>query len=312
MAELEAMALGGLGDAEYVRGRMISAYDRFRRCVDVCAQNGFGRIEVANRPMMAFTRWLTGDARGALLDADAAIAAAARVGHRRAEMIGHHAAFFCLHALMDLDRAASEADAALSLSRQLGARRFDAEALACRAELHRLAGRRAQALSEAEEAVKVSRETGPAFVGPFALGVLARTTADQAVRKRALEEAEALLEAGAVSHNHLLFGRDAIDACLDAGDWHAAERYAAALENYARLEPLPFSDFHIARARALAAHGRGSMAAAPLAMELGRLRAESERLGLLVALPTIEKLIEELRREMPAKEGRSHEIARGP
>jgi hypothetical protein len=30
--ELEAMALGGLGDAEYVRGRMISAHDRFRRC----------------------------------------------------------------------------------------------------------------------------------------------------------------------------------------------------------------------------------------------------------------------------------------
>jgi hypothetical protein len=34
-AELEAMALGGLGDAEYVRGRMISAYDRFRECVDL-------------------------------------------------------------------------------------------------------------------------------------------------------------------------------------------------------------------------------------------------------------------------------------
>jgi hypothetical protein len=32
----EAMALGGLGDAEYVRGRMISAYDRFRQCVELC------------------------------------------------------------------------------------------------------------------------------------------------------------------------------------------------------------------------------------------------------------------------------------
>jgi hypothetical protein len=29
--ELEAMALGGLGDAEYVRGRMVSAHDRFRQ-----------------------------------------------------------------------------------------------------------------------------------------------------------------------------------------------------------------------------------------------------------------------------------------
>jgi hypothetical protein len=93
-AELEAMALGGLGDAEYVRGRMISANDRFRQCVELCERHGFGRIEVANRPMMAFTQWYAGDTRGALAVADTAIARAARVGHRRAEMVGHHAAFF--------------------------------------------------------------------------------------------------------------------------------------------------------------------------------------------------------------------------
>src|SRR5262249_48242977 len=98
-AELEAMALGGLGDAEYVRGRMISAYDRFRECVALCERHGFGRIEVANRPMMAFTRWYAGDTKGALVVADTAIARAARVGHRRAEMVGQHAAFFSCHAL---------------------------------------------------------------------------------------------------------------------------------------------------------------------------------------------------------------------
>jgi hypothetical protein len=41
---------------------------------------------------------------------------------------------------------------------------------------------------------------------------------DPAVRQKALEEGEALLRAGAVSHNRCLFGRDAIDACLGAGD----------------------------------------------------------------------------------------------
>jgi tetratricopeptide (TPR) repeat protein len=292
-AELEAMALGGLGDAEYVRGRMISAHDRFRRCVEVCARHGFGRIEVANRPMMAFTRWLTGDTRGALADADAAVEAAARVGHRRAEMIGHHAAYFCRHALMDFETAFMHAEAALALSRQLGARRFDAEALACRAELHRLAGRRAQALADADEAVRISRETGTAFVGPFTLGALALATHDPAVRKQALDEGEALLRAGAVSHNHFLFRRDAIDACLGAGDWEGAERSAAALEDYTRAEPLPFSDFYIARARALASHARRSIAATALAAELGRLCETGERLGLRVALPGIEAAMRE-------------------
>ena len=143
------MALGGLGDAEYVRGRMISAHDRFRRCVELCARHGFGRIEVANRPMMAFTRWLTGDTRGALADADAAIEAAARVGHRRAEMIGHHAAFFCRHALMDFERRWSTPTPPWRCRGSSGPGASTPRPWSCRSELHRLAGRRAQALADA-------------------------------------------------------------------------------------------------------------------------------------------------------------------
>jgi tetratricopeptide (TPR) repeat protein len=289
------MALGGLGDAEYVRGRMISAHDRFRSCVELSERHGFRRIEVANRPMMAFTRWFAGDTTGALADADTAIESAATVGHRRAEMVGHHAAFFCRHALKEFAAAHIHAEAALALARQLGARRFETEALVFQAELHCLAGRRAEALANAEEAVKISRETGPAFLGPFALGALALATDDPTVRRTALEEGEALLRAGAVSHNHLLFRRDAIDVCLSAGDWDGAERSAAALEDFTGSEPLPFSDFYIARARALAARGGDRSEAAALAVELERLREEGERLGLRVALPAIEMAIKEMR-----------------
>jgi class 3 adenylate cyclase/tetratricopeptide (TPR) repeat protein len=290
-AELQAMALGGLGDAEYVRGRMSSAHVRFRHCVDVSAGGGFGRVEVANRPMMAFSRWFCGDVIGAIDDADAAIEAAVRVGHRRAEMIGHHAAFFARHALMDFDAAIRHAEAALALSRQLGARRFDALALAFRAELHRLAGQRAQAFAEAEEAVKITRDTGPAFLGPFALGALARATDDPAIRGKALEEGSVLLRAGAFSANYFLFGRDAIDACLSVGDLEGAERFAAALEDYTRAEPLPLTDFYIARARALVAHGRGSMPAAALAATLDAVRETGTKLNVRIALPAIETAI---------------------
>ena len=71
-------------------------------------------------------------------------------------------------------------------------------------------------------------------------------------RQEALKEAEELLRAGAVSHNHLLFPRDAIEAYLEAGDWEGVERSAAGLAQYTRSEPLPFSNFYVARARALA------------------------------------------------------------
>jgi hypothetical protein len=159
------------------------------------------------------------------------------------------------------------------------------------AELHRLAGRRTDALANAEEAVKVSRETGPAFLGPFALGALALASEDPTARQAALEEGEALLEAGAVSHNHLLFRRDAIEAYVRARDWQAVERCAAALTKYTRSEPLPFADFYIARAYALAACGRGRSDMA----ELDRLRGEGERLGLRVSVPAIETAINEIR-----------------
>jgi class 3 adenylate cyclase/tetratricopeptide (TPR) repeat protein len=293
--ELEAMALGGLGDAEYVRGRMISAHDRFGECVELCERHGFGRIEVANRPMTAFTRWFAGDTRGALAVAETAITRAARVGHRRAEMISHHAAFFCRHALMDFEAASRHAEAALTLAHQLGARRFETEALAFLAELHGLAGRRAEAIAKAEEAVRISRETSPAFLGPFALGALALATDDPTARQAALDEAEALLRTGAVSHNHLLFPRDAIEAYFEAGNWDRMERCAAQLEQYTRSEPLPFADFYISRGRALAAFGRGPSQTTALAAELERVRDQGDRIGIRVALSGIETAINQLR-----------------
>jgi hypothetical protein len=51
--ELQAAALGGLGDGEYLRGRMVSAHAAYSPCVEFCPQHRFGRIEVANRPMCA-------------------------------------------------------------------------------------------------------------------------------------------------------------------------------------------------------------------------------------------------------------------
>jgi tetratricopeptide (TPR) repeat protein len=113
--ELEAEALGGLGDAEYMRGRMISASERFRTCFALASEHGFERISAANRPLAAFTRWLTGEIDAALEDSRAAIAFAKRIGHRRAEMIAHHAAYFCLHDRAELDAERSTPNSRCSL-----------------------------------------------------------------------------------------------------------------------------------------------------------------------------------------------------
>jgi hypothetical protein len=78
-----------------------------------------------------------------------------------------------------------------------------------------------------------------------------------------------------------------MQVALDLANYDEVERYAAALEDYTRPEPLPWSEFFIARGRALAACGRGRRDAA-LRAEIQRLRSEGERLGLRIALPELE------------------------
>ena len=285
--ELEAMALGGLGDAECMRGRMLSARDHFRRCVQRSRQHGLGRIEVANWPMLAFTRWFADDASTALDEALAAIEAAVRVGHGRAEIIAQHAAYSCRHALCDFEAAWEHIERALTLSRKLRARRFEAQALAFRAELLRLAGRRSDALSDLGKALTISRETGMAYMGPCILAIFALVTDDPRARDQALHEGEELLGAGAPSYNHYLFRRDAIEVCLGIAAWDSAESHAAALENFARPEPTPWTGYIVERGKALAASGRGRRDTALLA-ELARLKKEGERLGLKITIPAIE------------------------
>jgi hypothetical protein len=236
--------------------------------------------------MTAIARLYAGDVFGALEDALEAAAAAKRVNHQRAEIIAHHAAYMCRHELMELAHAWGNVEAALELARHIGARRFEAEALAFRAELHRLSGRRTEALTDVGEALAISRETGMAFVGPWILGILLLVNDDPGARSRTISEAETLLRAGSPSHNQFEFRRCAIDICIETGDWDGAEVHAAALKDYTLPEPLPWTDLVIARGRALAAYGRGKRDP-KLLSELGRLENESQRLGLRSAQPTI-------------------------
>lgn len=286
--EEEARALGGLGDAEYARGRMITAHRYFEHCIKLSRSHGFGRIKVANLPMMALTRHFLMDFEGFRAGALEAVESATRVGHRRAEIIARHGTFIALFETAQLAPAEEQASRACEIARQLGARRFEAEALGFLSMLRRAEGRRPEAAALAAGALEVCRAGGGMdYIGPCLLACLARATEDDALREDCLAEAESILEAGTVSHNYLWFYRDALDLTLESGDWDRAERYAAALESYTRAEPLPWSDFLIARARALTAHGRGVRGDATFT-EIRRLRDEARRVGWATVAPALE------------------------
>ena len=92
---------------------------------------------------------------------------------------------------------------------------------------------------------------------PFGLAVEAGMTSEAAERAVLLAEGEKILAAGAVSHNIIFFNRHAIEACVAAREWDNVEHYAAALERGMGDEPTPMTDFHVARARLIAAAGKG-------------------------------------------------------
>jgi class 3 adenylate cyclase/tetratricopeptide (TPR) repeat protein len=281
--EMEARALGGLGDAEYARGRMASAHRHFSRCAELSRASGAGRIEVANLSMVAHTQVYLNDFSDALATTHTAVELAARVGHHRAEMIAHYAACNVFRTTGEFARVKMHAERALILARQLGAKRFEAVSLDDLAMVARAEASSAEAMDLLYRALAISRETGLSFMGPWILGYLAVTTEDPIERQAALTEGEEILRKGAVGHNHLWFFRYAIDASLDSQDWDGAERYSAALEDYTRPEPLPWANFFVRYGRAVGRHGRRRLGQETTS-KLAGLLAEAERLGIGPAL----------------------------
>ncbi|WP_172628349.1 adenylate/guanylate cyclase domain-containing protein [Bradyrhizobium ivorense] len=287
-AECEARALGGLGDAAYVRGRMLTAHRNFDLCVAVSRKHGFGRIEVANLNMAALTRQYANELPAAAEDALAAAEAAVRVGHQRAELLARNIAAFALYDMAELQRALDQLLEAGKLIERIGARRFVPENLTYLAKIMRAEGRRLEASHLLDEAIAVSRETGVLFFGPRILAERALAAEDPAEQRKALREGESILGEGCVGHNHLWFYRDAIETALSGRDWSAVDRYAAALAAFTEPEPLPWSNFFIARGRALADIGRGRCGDSILA-ELRRLQSQAEQAGLKLSVATIEQ-----------------------
>lgn len=290
-AEDEARALGGLGDAEYARGRMKTAHDYYARCIDRSREHGFGRIEVAHLGQLGFTRMYSGDWRGAKAIGLAALDVAKKIGDRRVEMNARGCVCVSIVDLDEYPLLEQHADSQLVAARAINARAWEPIGLCWKALALKAGGRHAEARSCLMQAVSITRDVGRAFNAGRVFGAVAFVMADDdAAREAALEEGESSLRESAVSHNYFWFYRFAMDALLSVGAWDRVERCAAELEEYTRGEPLPWTAFFIARGRALARFGRGQRDDA-IMHEIRRLHVEGERAGLKGPLPALEQAL---------------------
>ena len=177
-----------------------------------------------------------------------------------------------------------------ALVERIGTQRFLARGLHHEGRIRLAQGKRREAVKLCRTAMKISRETGTGYCGPLILATLARATDDADERAEALSEGERMLEEGSVSHNYYEFYIEGMEDALERQKWELVERYAEALEDFTNLEPLPRTDFFIARGRALAAFGRGRRDDATM-QEIKSLRDEAERVGLSMVLSSLDKAL---------------------
>jgi tetratricopeptide (TPR) repeat protein len=272
-AEIEAQALSGMADALYAQGQMRSAGAAFRSCLDICERAGLTRLMPTNQCMVAIVEALFGRIDHALVQFREARRLAHDLRDRFAETMCEESAGFVLAYCGRYADAAEPLTRGIALARTVAARRFEVILYAGLALVRANEGRNDEARACVEQAWSRSNDVGPRFAGPLVLGAKARLAATGGERLAALAEGERLLREECVAHCHLAFYHWGIDALLDAREWPEVDRYAGRLEQAMQGEPLPLVEFFVARARALAAAGRGEPDRAALAECLDRARA---------------------------------------
>ncbi len=290
--EDEARALGGLGDAHFLAGRIQQAHKHFDRCVALSRTDKLLLTEVAYLPMRAVTHMYCLRLQESLDDCHAVIDLATRIGQARGELIARSTSSWILLDRGELQEAEEDARKGLEAVKVIGARRFIPLFNDVIARIRLDAGDRNGALELLDESWSVCREVGVAFAGPVVLGAVALATSDPERRLEALRQGEAILQEGCASHNHFRFYRDAIEVSLREGLWDSVETYAETFQSYFAAEGSPWSDFVIARGRALAASAQD--ANVTLVTELRRLRDYASNVGMLASVSRFDQALQDV------------------
>jgi len=249
----EAKAFGGLGDAAYAQGKMVTAFDYFKQCLSLCSSNAFGKVEAANLFMLATTSIYLNETRQALQDALSSAELASSVGHKRAEIVSRLTASWILLSMQTLEPARQQIEKGLVLVEAIGAFRFKPFLYEALARYHYANGDQAMALSTITEAWDDVQAQGiEEFIGPWVISTYAVINPDEKQAMALLATGSEWLEKGCIGHNYFRYYASAIESCLLRSDWPALKKYIIEFKAYTKDEPTPWSNYKIARAELIA------------------------------------------------------------
>ena len=250
--DLEASALGGLGDAAYAQGKMYSAYDYLRRCLQLCQQHRLQHIEAPNLFMLGTVRIYQNQYHQALEDTLRAIQLAQRVGHKRAEIVARLTAGWIYLDALRLNEAAEHIETGIALAHEIGAQRFVPflEEGQARLAFYRKDNSLAQSII-ADALSKVEALHAESFIGPWLLGTQALVTDDITVGEDCLTRGQQMLEQGCIGHNYFRFHTAAMEFGVHHQRPDIVTIHQQSLKHFTKTEPTPWSDFYITRASLL-------------------------------------------------------------
>ena len=265
----------------------------FDQCLELAEEHGLGRIIAANLSLRSYVSCWQNDIDSAIAGYREAIHLAVQIKDPRAQMMALMIGGSFWSLVGDAVEGEKWLRSSMKIIRRIGAGLFEGVCVYLLGRFALLRGDRVQArtLTQRGIAILQQSESGMTFGGPIALGILALAAEDEEQCHAALLEAETILSAGSVGHNYLNFYEDAMEACLQFEAWEAVERYALALQDYTRPEPLPRSDYFIARGRALAAFGRGRRDENTL-QTLQQLCSEADKNGFKLSRHAIDAALE--------------------
>jgi len=255
----EAKALGGLGDAAYAQGKMVTAFNYFRQCLALCSTPTFGKVKAANLFMLATARIYLNETESAVSDALASAELASAVGHKRAEIVSRLTAAWVFLSMQMLEPARQQIEQGLQLVDAVGAHRFKPFLFESQARYHYACGDRATALSVIKQAwADVEAQGIEEFIGPWVISSYALIATDEAKAQDLLATGTALLNKGCIGHNTFRYYANAMESCLERHDWSALKGYVDDFKTFTKDEPTPWSVFQINRAELIAEAQQGS------------------------------------------------------
>ena len=280
-------ALGGLGDAAYAGGNLVTARRCFGECADLADQHGFIRIASPNRSMQANCQLYFLEIEQAQRQYKLALSDAQRIGDQYLEMFAKECMAFGLWVADRHEEVARAANEALAMSRALKTDRYTYVLLACLVSALRHRAPTENLLALCREALELAERTSMTFAGPLVYGVYALVEPDPKRQLELLHQGEALMQNTALAHNRVYFLRFAMDCAIERSNWGEAVRYADILAKYFETrEKLPYVDLLVSRDRLAALLGDRPSDKTAMA-ELVALRDNARAHGLMMPFPPL-------------------------